>query len=129
MLNPFQGIFVLTLERMKQYTNRNKTRQLGGLLLEAVMLFFVFTYTWSESNFIDQYTQGALNIRLAPVEQIAFRNTEFLLRFISKIQISAGDFTTAVIGLVCLAIGDAKGFSINRSLYNTFYTHTTANAP
>lgn len=109
--------------------HKNKTRQLGGLLLEALMLIFVFTCTWTESNFIDQYTQGALTIRLAPVEQIAFRNSEYLLRFISKIQISGGDFNTAIINLVCIEIGNTKGFSINQSLYNTFYTHTTANAP
>lgn len=109
---------------------KNKKRQIGGLLLEALVLIFVFTSPGLASNFADN--NGELTIRISPVEQIVFRDadssSESLLQFISKIQIPPSEFATTVVDLFCFEITN-ESFSTSQSLYNTFYTHITASAP
>ena len=111
----------------------NKTRQIGGLLLEALMLVFVFAYSWTDAKAIDRNTKGELTISASPVEQLVFRDSdsasESLVQLASKAQLSDADFNNSVVDLPGLEIANSEELSISQTLYNTFYTNTTTNAP
>ncbi len=113
--------------------NREKMRQVGGLLLEALMLVFVFTCSISDIPHTDRSSKGNLEISAIPADQIAFRDSdsssEILLSFVSKIQ--AEDIYPPVnaIDLPSIKLATTEEFSVNQFLYNTFYTHITASAP
>ena len=110
----------------------DKKRRIGGLLLEVLVLIFVFSSSWSQTEF-DKKTQDEAILKASPVEQIAFRDSDSyiksLLDFISKIQISGGGFTSFTIDLPALEIANTSCLYISHSLYNAFYTHLTAKAP
>jgi hypothetical protein len=115
------------------YRLNNKKRRIGGLLMEALVLIFVFSSAWSQTEFADQYERGQLIVKTSPVEQIAFRDSDSyiksLLDFISKVQISEGNFTPFTVDLPSLEIANTSCLYISHSLYNSFYTHLTAKAP
>jgi hypothetical protein len=107
-------------------------RRIGGLLLEVLVLVFVFSGSWSQVEFPEK-NEGDAFLMPSPVEQIAFRDTDSymksLLDFISKNQISAGNFTPLVVDVFALEIANTSCLYITHSLYNSFYIHLTANAP
>jgi len=110
----------------------DKQRRIGGLLLEVLVLVFVFSSSWSQTEFIKKAKDETI-LKASPVEQIAFRDSDSyiksLLDFISKIQISEGGFTFFTIDLPALEIANTSCLYISHSLYNSFYTHLTAKAP
>ena len=110
----------------------DKKRRIGGLLLEVLVLIFVFSSSWSQTEFAKKTKDEAI-LKASPVEQIAFRDSDSyvksLLDFISKIQISGGGFTSVTIDLPALEIANTSCLYIAHSLYNAFYTHLTAKAP
>jgi hypothetical protein len=114
-------------------SNRKKIRSVGGLLLEALMLLFIFTSSVSKTCHTDPHLKRGLVINAIPADQIAFRDSdsssEILLNFVSKIQ--ASDFYTSAVSidLPAIELTNAEGFSVNPFLSNTFYTHITASAP
>ena len=115
------------------YHLNNKKRRIGGLLLEFLVLIFVFSGAWSQTEFVDQCERGQLVVKTAPVEQIAFRDSDSyiksLLDFISKVQMSEGSFAQFVVDLPGLEIANTSCLYITHSLFNSFYTHLTAKAP
>lgn len=116
---------------MNQFNN--KKRRIGGLVLEVLVLIFVFSSSWSQTEFTDKNSRGQLIVKTSPVEQIAFCNSDFslksLLEFISKIQISHNSFSPVLVDLPARDIENRTVFSISPSLHNTFYIHLTAKAP
>ncbi len=80
----------------------DKKRRIGGLLLEVLVLIFVFSSSWSQTEFTKKAKDETI-LKASPVEQIAFRDSDSylksLLDFISKIQISEGGFTFFTIDL------------------------------
>ena len=110
----------------------DKKRRIGGLLLEVLVLIFVFSSSWSQTEFAKKTKDEAI-LKASPVEQIAFRDSDSyiksLLDFISKIQISGGGFTSFTIDLPALEIANTSCLYISHSLYNAFYTHLTSKAP
>ena len=110
----------------------DKKRRIGGLLLEVLVLIFVFNSSWSQTEFTKKINDEAV-LKASPVEQIAFRDSDSymksLLDFMSKIQISEGGFTSFTIDLPELEIANTTCLYISHSLYNSFYTHLTAKAP
>lgn len=115
------------------YQLNNKKRRIGGLLLEALVLVFVFSGAWSQAEFVDQSERGQLIVKTASIEQITFRDSDSyvksLLDFISKVQMSAGNFAQFVVDLPSLEIANTSCLYITHSLYNSFYIHLTAKAP
>jgi hypothetical protein len=107
-------------------------RRIGGLLLEVLVLVFVFSGSWSQAEFAEK-NEAETILKASPVEQIAFRDTDSymksLLDFISKIQISEGNFTPLTVDVFALEIANTSCLYITHSLYNSFYTHLTAKAP
>ena len=110
----------------------DKKRRIGGLLLEVLVLVFVFSSSWSHTEFAKKDKDESI-LTASPVEQIAFRDSDSylksLLDFISKIQISGGGFTFFTIDLPALELANTSCLYISHSLYNSFYTHLTAKAP
>jgi hypothetical protein len=107
------------------------TRRLGGLLLEVLVLVFVFSGSCLDIELFDN-DKGSLTVRASPLEQIAFRDPNSSLRsleFHGKVQNPHGHFTPFIIHFANQEIINASRFLISGSLYNTFYTHLTSQAP
>lgn len=116
---------------MKQFSD-NK-RRIGGLLLEVLVLIFLFGGSWFGTEFSEE-NKGELVLKASPIEQIAFCDSDSymksLLDFISKTQISPGNFIPFIVDFPSLEIANTSCLlSVTHSLYNTFYTHLTAKAP
>lgn len=111
----------------------DQTRRIGGLLLEVLVLVFVFSGSCINIELLDNDKGRGLTIRASPVEQIAFRDPNSSLKplseFNGKIQNSRGHFTPFIIGFANRKIINASRFLISCSLYNIFYTHLTSQAP
>jgi hypothetical protein len=110
----------------------DKQRRIGGLLLEALVLIFVFSSSWPHTEFAKNDTSDVV-LSAAPIEQIAFRDSDSylksLLDFTSKIQITSVTFASFQIDLQALEIANSSCLLVPHSLYNSFYTHLSAKAP
>ena len=108
------------------------TRRIGGLLLEVLVLVFVFSGACLDIELFDN-DKGSLTVRASPVQQIAFRDTnssvKSLSEFQGKVQNPHSHFTPFIIDFANQEIINASRFLIGCSLYNTFYTHLTSQAP
>ena len=128
--NFFTLIYIYICKAMINFSD--KKRRVGGLLLEVLVLIFVFSSSWSQTEFTKKAKDETI-LKASPVEQIAFRDSDSylksLLDFISKIQISEGEFTFFTIDVPALEIANTSCLYISHSLYNSFYTHLTAKAP
>lgn len=113
--------------------NKNQTRQAGGLLLEALMLIFVFTSSWSQFNYYDKHPEGDLVLSSLLTEQIAFfdseSSSEKLLSSVSKLHLIDAEITNTSFVISISPITGEEALLTHRSIYNTFYTHLTAKAP
>jgi hypothetical protein len=130
ILNSFAIIYIYLCIAMNNFSE--KKRRTGGLLLEALVLIFVFSGSWSQVEFPEKNAKEAV-LKASPVEQIAFRDSDSymksLLDVISKIQISDDHFTPFTIDLFASKIANTSCLHVSRSLYNSFYIHLTAKAP
>jgi|SRR5688572_4889600 len=110
-----------------------KTRQLAGLFLEALMLVFIFNFSWSEVNYADKHSENKLVFSAIQADEISFydsdSSSESILNFLSKGQIYHSVYVNNCFDLFGISLTKADGFSISHSLFNTFYTHITASAP
>ncbi len=113
--------------------NHNVTKQVGGLLLEVLMIAFVFAHSWSDVAHIDKIPQGKYTISASPAEEPVFRDSfsssETLLQFISKIQFACSETISTLIDVQGIEIATCESLLITQALYNTFYTNITINAP
>src|SRR5262245_53123185 len=105
------------------------TRRLGGLLLEVLVLVFVFSGSFTDIELFDN-DKGSLTVRASPVVQIAYREPNSSPRPLSvshgKVQNPHSHFTPFITNREVI---NASRFLISASLYNTFYTHLTSQAP
>ncbi len=104
-----------------------------SLLLEVLMLAFIFTYSWTGAKDTDHHADGKLVISAAPVEQIVFRDsdssTKTLLPTLSKSAPDDSELNRNIIDLASIEVLTCDALLIVASLYNTFYTTTTIGAP
>jgi len=113
--------------------DKNNTRRIGGVFLEALMLVIIFTFSRPDTKVIDRNPKGILTISAAPAEQLVFFHassiSESFLKVISKIQLANSEFGGLVTDLPTLEIAASMAFLITESFYKTFYTNVTINAP
>lgn len=111
---------------------KNKTKRIGGLLLDVLMLVFVLTFSWHDVKVIDRKWQGVLTISTEPLDQISFHDSSFIsgsfLKLTSKIQL-ANNFSGIGGDFPSLEIATNVAFLVTPSLFNTFYRNITINAP
>lgn len=97
------------------------------------MLLFLFAYSWTESTSTERAADGKLTIRAIPAEHFVFRDSsstpETLIAFIAKAQTTASEFSSVTFDIFSSEIFNSEALIIRASLFNTFYTHLTANAP
>jgi hypothetical protein len=114
------------------YRLNNKQRCVGGLLLEALVLIFVFGSACSQTEFED-FDRGALVVKTSPIEQIAFRDSDSyiksLLDVIATVQMLGSNFSEFVVDVAGLEVINTNCLYVAHSLYNSYYTHLTAKAP
>jgi hypothetical protein len=112
--------------------SREKMRRVGGLFLEALMLVFIFTCSWSDSTHNTQFHAEQIFTAI-PIDQIAFResdsSSETLLNFLSKFRVSDVDYLLTKRILIEISPLKTSSFFVSLSRYNSFYTHITASAP
>ena len=110
-------------------TGVNKKRIIC-VFLEALMIAFVFTYSWSLDA---PNRESKASIEAAPAQQLVLRNTsgasELPYEFASKIYFVLDHQHDFSIDLPAREISTSDGIKVNTSLRNPFYAHTTINAP
>jgi len=108
------------------------TRRIGGLLLEVLVLVFVFSGSCLDIEIFHHSKQG-LTVETSPVQQIAFRDPNSSLKSLSecngKVQDSHSHYTPFLVTFASQKIILVSGLLIGSSFYNIFYTHLTAQAP
>lgn len=113
------------------YRLNNKERRVWCLLLEALVLIFVFSNAWSQTEFDDQ-DRGSV-VKTPPIEQMVFHDSDSyiksLLDFAAKVHVAAGNFSEFVIDIAGLEVVNTSCLYVAHSLYNSFYIHLTAKAP
>jgi uncharacterized membrane protein len=113
--------------------NRNQIRQVGALLLEALMLVFVFTSSWSQFDYYDRHSEGDLVLSALLTEQISFidseSSSERLLNSVSKFHSIDVEISKTSFVIPITQMSSDEALLTNHSVYNTFYTHLTAKAP
>ena len=110
--------------------DKNKTRRVGKLMLDAIMLAFVLTFSWADEKVIDHNEKNKLTISASPLDQLAFRDlNSFSVPFLYKVQFANNESSDVVINYPSFETATRVAFLITSSLYNTFYTNTTINAP
>ncbi len=106
---------------------------MGGILLEMLMLTFLFAYSWINVNVQERRSTEGLTISVSPVDQLVFRDSdsssELLLSTVSKTLFSYGDILNLVFDLPGLELSTNSALLVSHSLYNTFYTNTFIGAP
>jgi hypothetical protein len=109
---------------------KNKTRHVGRLMLDVIMLVFVFTFSLPDTNVIDDSTEGQLTISASPLDQIVFGDlSTYLGHAINKIQFANNESSDVVINFPSDKTATRVAFLISPPLDNTLYTNTTINAP
>ena len=107
-----------------------KTRLVGRLMLDAIMLAFVFTFSLPDTNVIDNSGKGQLTISASPLDQIVFGDlSAFLGHAINKIQFANNESSDVVINYPRVKVATPVAFLISAPLDNNLYTNTTINAP
>ena len=98
--------------------------------LEAVMIAFIFTYSWSLNA---PNTESKTSFEAASGQHFVFRNTsgasDLTNELVSKVQLIVSELHVVSIDVPGIAIATSDGFNINTSLRNPFYAYTTINAP
>jgi hypothetical protein len=113
-------------------SKKEKVRCIGGLVLEAVMIVFILSYSFSDASGKDFSRSGALVLQETPLEQIIFQDpnsSESLVPFFTKIQIADCEFIHVLADQLGLKVAKSFSFSVARHTYNTFYKHITIHAP
>lgn len=114
------------------YRLNHKERRVGGLLLEALVLVFVFSSAWPQREF-DQGDRGRLIVKASTVEHMVFRDSDSyvksLLDYLDTAQILSGNFSESFVDVAGLEVKNTRCLDIALSLYNSFYIHLTAKAP
>ena len=109
---------------------KNKTRHIGRLMLDVIMLAFVFTFSLPETNVVDNRAEGQLTISASPLDQIVFGDlSAFLGHAINKIQFANNESSDVVINFPSEKMATRVAFLISPPLENILYTNTTINAP
>jgi hypothetical protein len=113
-------------------SKKEKIRRIGGLVLEAVMIVFILSYSLSDASGKDSSRSGALILQETPLEQIVFQDpncSESLVPFFTKIQVTDCEFIHVLIDQLGLKVTRTFSFSVAPHTYNTFYKHITIHAP
>ena len=113
-------------------SKKEKVRRIGGLVLEAVMIVFILSHSFSDASGKDFSRSGALVLQETPLEQIIFQDpnsSESLVPFFTKIQAVDCEFIHVLMDQLGLKVARSIRFSIARHTYNTFYKHITIHAP
>jgi len=106
------------------------TKRMICFFLEAVMIAFILTYSWSLGI---PNAESKTSFEAASAQQLVLRNTsgssELPNELVSKIQFIVSDPHEVSIDIRAIAIATTDGFNVNTSLRNPFYAYTTINAP
>src|SRR5688500_3631712 len=106
--------------------NREKMRRIGGLLLEALMLVFIFTCSWADSTHNKKFHDEQVFTAI-PVDQVVFResdsSSETLLNFLSKFRITDIDYLSTKWIPIEINLAKTSSLFVSLSQYNSFYTH------
>lgn len=104
-----------------------------GLFLEALMLLFIFNFSWSEVDYTDKYLNNELVFSVTEANETSFCDSDSpsdsIINFLSKLQISHIVSLANTLDLFGIRLSNVEEFSVSQSLFNTFYRHITASAP
>jgi hypothetical protein len=112
--------------------NREKLRRIGGLVLESLMLVFIFTCSWTDLTHKKKLHTEPVFTTISADEVIfceSHSTSETLLNFLSKFRFTDFDCLTPRPVLVEIISLKTSTFIASLSRYNSFYTHITASAP
>jgi len=136
--DPFFEKFSFTFKEILIYIalpmrkEKDNTRRIGGLLLDALMLSFIVSFSLADVRIIDVYAPSYCEVSEANDDLILFRDLDAVCTSFIK-QISQAQ--PALIHLDSILksplVAGAGLVVVTRAqhLYNVIYTNTTINAP
>jgi hypothetical protein len=106
--------------------------RLGAFLLQALMLFFIVSSSWTSVHARSRPLDGHLKVRSLSTDQIIFRDSnpsESLSNTLVKFSVLDCEFAPNSVDVASRAVALSEAFFITHSTFNTFYHHITINAP
>lgn|GEM_PF-2851254 len=113
---------------------KDNTRRIGGLLLDALLLAFIVSFSLADVHIIDGYSSNSCEVSEAHDDLILFRELDAVCNSLTKhISQTQPSHIFSLNSLLSKSprVADA-GLVVLRGtqqLYNIVYTNTTINAP
>ena len=112
---------------------RDNTRRIGGLLLDALMLAFIVSFSLAGVRVVDAHPNSGCIVSEANDEPIIIRELDAVCnsfaKQISQAQPSVIFSLDSILKSPLIADAGLVVLAGTQHLYNTIYTNTTINAP
>jgi hypothetical protein len=137
--DPFSEKFSFTFKEILIYIalpmrkEKDNTRRIGGLLLDALMLSFIVSFSLADVRIVDVYPNSFCEVSEANDDLILIRELDaFCTSFIKQISQAQPALIHSFDSIFNSPLAaDAGLVMLTRAqhLYSTIYTNTTINAP
>jgi len=137
--DPFSEKFSFTFNEILIYIalpmrkEKDNTRRIGGLLLDALMLSFIVSFSLADVRVVNVYSNSFCEVSEANDDLILIRELDAVcnsfVKQISQAQPALIHSLDSILKWPLVADAGLVVFTSGRQLYNTFYTNTTINAP
>ena len=136
---PFSEKFSFTFNEILLYIalpmrkEKDNTRRIGGLLLDALMLSFIVSFSLADVRIVDVYPDSACHVTQTNEDLILIRELDAVctsfVKQISQAQPALIFSLDSILKSPLLADAGLVVLTSTQQLYNTIYTNTTINAP
>jgi hypothetical protein len=137
--DPFSEKFSFTFKEILIYIalpmrkQKDNTRRIGGLLLDALMLSFIVSFSLADVRIVDVYPNSACQITQTNDDVILIRELDAVctsfIKQISQAQPALILSLDSILKSPRLPDAGLVILTSTQQLYNTIYTNTTINAP
>ena len=112
---------------------KDNTRRIGGLLLDALLLAFIVSFSFADVRIVDGHANGACTVTETNDDLILIRELDAVctsfIKQISQAQPSLIFSLDSILKSPHVADAGLVILTGTQHLYNIIYTNTTINAP
>lgn len=112
---------------------KDNTRRIGGLLLDALMLSFIVSFSLADVRIVDVYPNSLCEVSEANDDLILIRELDVVctsfIKQLSQAQPALIHSLDSILKSPLVAGAGLVVVTSAQQLYNTIYTNTTINAP
>jgi len=136
---PFSEKFSFTFKEILIYIalpmrkEKDNTRRIGRLLLDALLLSFIVSFSLADTRIADVYSSMACEVNAADSDYLPFHNVDALcscfVKQMSQAQPAHIQSFGSVLKSPLMAVAGLVVVTSAQHLYNAIYTNATINAP